>query len=349
MDSESQKAEGIREIAKQAGVSIATVSRVINSPLLTSPQTRAKVLEVIEKNQYVPNQIARHFISGKTNSIGFMVFDLRIPFYISIIHYLNQLAFDRGYNVLICDTGTSLEKESKYFKYCQSIRASGVVFTEGWTRGWEHKLGVHYTTVPYPNMPIVLLDRNIVNNHNCYIVKSNHYFGITLLMNHLYALGHKDIGFIRGPVFMSSANERYDSYLANLKKYNLHRQSHLIFNGDFTEKSGMDAFDYFQSLPYPPTAIIASDDAMAKGFILKAFACGVEIPEKYSVCGVDGVEEKSFFPPLTTIKQDTKALAEAIFNFIINAKSIKPPNQAIIDVSLIKGRTCRRIKHPIIS
>jgi LacI family repressor for deo operon, udp, cdd, tsx, nupC, and nupG len=333
---------GIREIAKLAGVSTATVSRVINSPKLTSPETRAKVLDIINKYDYIPNQLARDFISGTSKSIGFMVLDLRLPFYISVIQHLNHLALENGYTLLICDTGTSFEIEKKYFQYCKSIRAAGVIFTAGRSEGWEQEIGICSESANDFDMPIVLLDRKISNNQNCYIVGSNDFQGITLLFDYLYNLGHRKIGFIRGPVFMSSANARYNSYLSNMAKHHLPHKPSYVYIGNFSEPSGMDAFDYFNLLDDPPTAIIAANDAMARGFILKAFSYNVEIPGKYSICGMDGIDESSFFPPLTTVRQNTRALAETMFNFIVHKDSIKP-QQAILDVEFSQGRTCRKI------
>ena len=330
----------IREIARQAGVSTATVSRVINSPELTAQQTREKVLEVIKKNNYVPNHIARQLILGKTNSIGFMVFDLNIPFYVSIIKHMNQLALEKNFNILICETEASLDREKKYFDFCLGFGASGIIFTEGWAEGWEDRLDLRLKTLN--NIPIVLLDRKIENNKSYYIVKSDHKKEIKLLFDHIYNYGHRKIAFICGPSFMTTAIERHKSYLECLDTHGIPLQSQYIFDGDFTETSGLDAFEYFHSLPNPPTAVIASNDAMAKGFILKAMSYGVEIPKKYSVCGVDGVDELAFYPRLTTVKQNTKVLAEEMFNFIINADKIKPPKQAIIDVELCEGNTvCR--------
>ena len=333
---------GIREIAKLAGVSTATVSRVINSPNLTSSETRKKVLDIINKYHYVPNQLARDFISGNTKSIGFMILDLRLPFYISVIQHLNHLALKNGYTLLICDTEASLDIEKKYFQYCQSVRAAGVIFTAGQTEGWEKEIGINSDSIDNFDMPIILLDRKISDGKNFYTVGSDHFQAVTILVDYLYNLGHRKIGFIRGPVFMSSASSRYNSYLVNMSKYNLPHKSSYVFIGNFTEASGMDAFDYFNSLDESPTAIIAANDAMARGFILKALSNNIEIPEKYSVCGIDGIDESSFFPPLTTVRQNAKGIAETMFDFIVNTKNIKP-QEVLFDVELSEGCTCKKI------
>ncbi|MGI6153870.1 MAG: LacI family DNA-binding transcriptional regulator [Christensenellaceae bacterium] len=342
MKSSYGKNLGIRDIAKLAGVSTATVSRVINTPEVTSQETYEKVMNIIKQNNYVPNQIARNFISGSSNSIGFMVFDLRIPFYVSIIQHLNQLALENGMTLMICDTGTSIERELTYYQHCRSIRVTGIVLTEGWVEGWyEHINDTLEETSSH--IPIVLLDRDTPSGLNCYSVKSDHKQGISLLVEYLHNLGHKEIGFICGPDYMSSAVERYASYKASLSKYNIPFRKQYIFRGDFSQTAGMDAFDYYESLETPPTALIAADDNMAKGFILKANSCGVKIPEKYSICGIDGIDPSDFFPQITTIRQNTKALSHAIFDFIVNFETIKPPQQSIIGVDLFEGQTCCKI------
>jgi LacI family repressor for deo operon, udp, cdd, tsx, nupC, and nupG len=338
-----EKNLGIRDIAKLAGVSTATVSRVINNPEVTSSKTYEKVMNIIKQNSYVPNQIARNFITGTTNSIGFMVFDLRIPFYVSIIQHLNQMAMEKEMTLMICDTGTSIESELAYYQYCRSIRAAGIVLTEGWVEGWYENINDTLEEAS-SHIPIVLLDRDTPSGLNCHSVKSDHKQGISLLVEYLHSFGHRNIGFISGPEYMASAVERYKSYQASLKKYKLPFNKQHVFPGDFSQTAGMNAFDYYESLESPPTAIIAADDIMAKGFILKANSRGVRIPEKYSICGIDGIDPNDFFPQITTIRQNTKALSGAIFDYVINFDTYKTPQQSIIDVSLFKGQTCCKVK-----
>ena len=117
------------DIARKAGVSIATVSRVINSPELVAPATIEKVMNVIDENNYTINHPIKKAASNLGKSIAIFVYNLDSQFYLDIINHLNTLAFEHGYSLIICNTGDSPEKEEKYFEYCRNIQTSGIIIS----------------------------------------------------------------------------------------------------------------------------------------------------------------------------------------------------------------------------
>ena len=326
---------GIREIAKIAGVSIATVSRVINAPETTSRSTREKVLNIIKKYNYVPNQTAKNFFSGTSNSIAIFVFDIDNPFNTRIIKNLNKIAFENNFTLLVCETEDNHQQAQKYYDYCKSIRTSGIIFTEGALRD----IFLEENT----DMTLVLMDRGGLHHSNYYTVKSNHKQSLQLIVDYLYRLNHRKIGFISGLLDMLSAQERLDGYLESMKHHHLPIPSNYIYNGEYSFTSGMAAFDYFYSLPDSPTAVIASNDQIAQGFVMKALSLGVKIPNEYSVCGIDAVSENTFYPPVTSAKQDTVALSQTMFDIVKNTHDTKFSSETIIDVSIAMGQTCSKI------
>jgi DNA-binding LacI/PurR family transcriptional regulator len=328
---------GIREIAKLAGVSIATVSRVINTPEKTSKAMREKVTSVIEQYNYIPNETAKNLYSGTSNAIAIFVYDMGNPFYFSIIKELNRIAFENNYTLLICDAEDNLEREIKYYHYCKSIRIAGIIYTEG-----TH----HEIFNDSDKTPIVMLDRKSIRQENCYVVKSDHRLGIQLLVDYLHKLNHRKIGFIMAQPLMTSVAERLDSFLSCMKHFGIEVPSNYIYKGNFSNACGVEAFDYYYSLPDVPTAVIASNDQIAQGFIMRANSLGVSIPAEISVCGVDAIEDQYFYPRITSYKQDTKLLAQTMFQILLNHKTMPFATETIIDVSISLGQSCYKIPLP---
>jgi DNA-binding LacI/PurR family transcriptional regulator len=328
---------GIRDVARLAGVSIATVSRALNSPETTSKETREKVLNIIKKYDYIPNQEAKNLFSGSSNSIALFIFDMANPFYISLIKHLNRIAFEHNYTLLICDAEDDYEKEIKYYEYCRSVRTSGIIYTCGSSRDTVANQNGK------SNIPVVVIDRSTFKDHPCYVVQSDHAKGMQLAIEYLFKLNHRKIGYITGTPNIISSEQRLNDFLASMKKFDLEIPQDYILQGSFSVNCGIAAFDYFYSLSEAPTAIITADDQIARGFIMRANSLGVSIPDEFSVCGMDGVDDVIFYPPITSIKQDIQKIAEAAFEFIINHDTVPPPQEKLIEVSINIGQTCHKI------
>ncbi|MGI6546198.1 MAG: LacI family DNA-binding transcriptional regulator [Fastidiosipilaceae bacterium] len=325
------------DIARKAGVSIATVSRVINSPELVAPATIEKVMNVIDENNYTINHPIKKAASNLGKSIAIFVYNLDSQFYLDIINHLNTLAFEHGYSLIICNTGDSPEKEEKYFEYCRNIQTSGIIFTTARTR---ETIGSRFKDY---SPPMVLLDRDRFSNKPVYMLGSDHKKGMTLLMDYLYKLNHRKIGIIHAPQDIRPGRERLESFLNAAENLGLEIPPHYIKEGDFTVQSGITGFDYFYSMSDAPTAIVAANDMCARGIIMRANSLGVKIPDAFSVCGYDGSNRQSFYPEITSVIQDSARLSTEMFNLIINSKSDPPPKVVTVDVELSTGVTCHII------
>lgn len=332
---------GVAEIAEQAGVSIATVSRVLNSPEKASIQARRKIMDIINENGYVPNNSTNRVLSSIANSIAIFAHDLANPLDISIFRHLNRIALENNYMLVICGTENNFQYEEQYYKCLSSIHTKGIIYMAGTSR---EKLAMANSSPFYnSSIPIVLFDRTSFSDSKCYVVKSNHTKGMSMLVDYLYNLNHTKIGYITGSKDILSTAERFNSYLASMKKLNLEVRPEFIVDGDFSTQSGRAAFDYFYSLPDSPTAIIAANDLCAKGFIMRASSLGVKIPEEFSICGYNGVDLESFYPAITSVRQNPEQIAQAMIDLIINTNKTPPPAERIIDVNFLPGDTCLKI------
>ncbi|MGI6170077.1 MAG: LacI family DNA-binding transcriptional regulator [Christensenellales bacterium] len=338
MNEQKKQYLGVRDIAKLAGASIASVSRVLNHPETVSEKMRDKVMAVVREYDYTPNLSAKNLFSGTSTSIALFVDDMANPFFTSYIKSLNSIAFRNDYTLLICDgdveNGDDIEE--KFYNYCKSLRTSGIVLTSG-THRTASESGESFQSVP-----VVLLDRESFGSKACFEVHSDYRKGMMLLIEYLHKLGHRRIGYTRGKDHTLSAKLRYEAFLEYTQKLGLDIPANYIKESDYTITSGIEAFDYFYSMPDAPTAIIAANDQNARGFILRANSLGVKIPEEFSVCGFDAIEPDAFYPQITSIRQDTRALAQATFDFIVSGKHLTVSEEKIIDVSMSIGTTCVR-------
>lgn len=325
-----KKNMGIREIAKMAGVSVATVSRVINTPELASGKMREKVSAVIEEYHYVPNLGARNLFAQTSNSIALFVYDLENPFFVALVKELNKIALERKCTLLICDTESDLEKEWDYLQYCEGIRTKGIIFTEGFNNNMFIKNNTHQT--------LVFLDRHVSSKFTT--VKSDNKAGIAMLIDYLYNLGHRVFGFAGFNENVTSSIERRDAFTASLAEKDIYMSPEYIFRGDLIPDTGIKALDYFCLLKVPPTAIVCANDQIARGFIARANKMGMSVPDDFSVVGFDGCNPDYFYPKITTVRQDVHQIAIELFDSIF--LDDYEPKERIIDVSFSIGDSCKK-------
>lgn len=331
MANNEKKFFGIRDIAKIAGVSTATVSRVINSPESTSLKMRKKVMAVIDEYNYVPNQMAKNLFSQSSNSIAVFIYDVENPFFTALIKELNNIAFENKYTLLICDTENNIDKEREYLHYCQSIRCTGIILTEG----------VNYDLFSSgsTSQTIAYLDRYSDPKYSS--VRSDNYKGIQKLMDYLYNLNHRKIAFAGSMSGFQTALDRKQSYLDALTNHNIDINKNYMYDGPFSYKTGVKALEYFWSLNDKPTAVVCANDQIAQGLIMRAHKLNISVPDDLSVVGFDGVDSSYFYPKITTVRQNMKKIAQTLFD-AVTKKNIEPIHE-VIDISIIIGESCKKI------
>ncbi|MEA5016055.1 MAG: LacI family DNA-binding transcriptional regulator [Candidatus Limiplasma sp.] len=326
----NKKTVGIREIAKLSGVSVASVSRVINSPEKTSESIRRRVNEVIRAYNYVPNMNAKNLFSKTSNAFALFIYDMENPYFTALIKEMGQVALRNKCSLLICDTQNDPVLEAEYLRYCEAIHTHGIILTEGFNRGMDN---FRRTT-----QRLIGLDRDIGGNHPC--IHSDNAKGVHLLMDSLFNLNHRAIAFAGYVPSFRSCEERYGAFLNAIKDRGLELPPEYVFNGSLDATTGARAMDYFCSLRNPPTAILCANDPVAMGLCMRASQLGFGIPGDFSVVGFDGCMPGYAYPRLTTIRQDISQLSQALFDALFSEDA---PLDQVIDVSLVIGDSCRKI------
>ncbi len=323
---------GIRDIAKAAGVSVATVSRVLNTPEKTTQETRDKVNKVIKEYNYVPNMLVRDIYQKTSNCIAVFILDIEIPFFVQLIKELNNIAFENKYSLIVCNTENNPEKEKEYLRFCEGIRTKGIIFTEGHTK--------EVFSSPASNQTLVFHDRYVGDGYSS--VVADNVKGVKMLVDYLCNLGHTKFAFIGDNPLAISAQERKKAFLEALEQKGIEVPDEYIIKGDWRAQVGVNALDYICTLPDRPTAIVCSNDTIARGFIVRANKMGLRVPLDFSVVGFDGCSPEYFYPKITTVKQDVKKIAKNLFEAVI-LPSDSEPRHVTLDVKMEIGDSCHRI------
>jgi DNA-binding LacI/PurR family transcriptional regulator len=327
----------IRNVAASAKVSIATVSRTINMVPSVDPALAARVWKAIEELNYFPNTQARALVSGKSRLFGLIVSDITNPFFPELIQGFEQVAVEHGYEILIGSTNYEPKKVEHCIRRMLERKVDGVAIM---TFGIEEPL---LDQLASRDIPMIFID--VGSNHPRSSVLSIDYrHGIQQAVQHLATLGHRDIGFISGPLRLHSAQARRDSFLASMKELGIKPQARWMLEGDHTLAGGRDVMQQLLRAKQRPTALMCSNDMTAFGVLHALFGEGLRAPEDLSVIGFDDVNIAEYMlPPLTTIRMSCIDLARAAVDALVahldDSGTLKAQKRMEISTELVTRRT----------
>lgn len=323
----------IREIARRAKVSTATVSRAINRVPTVDPQLAKRVWRVVDELGYYPNTQARALVLGRSRIFGLIVSEITNPFFPEIVQTFENLAVENNYEILLTSTVHDPRRMESSVRRMIERRVDGVAIL---TFGMEESLIEH---LRYRKVPLVFVDvgpdvPGIAN------IRINYLNGIRQAVQHLAALRHTGIAFISGPQHLKSAAARRDAFKAAMTEIGL--SPDLIAVGDHKMEGGMQAFRELHALDQPPTAVLCSNDMTAIGVMREAYEQNVKIPDELSVVGFDDIHLAGFtIPPLTTVQMSQHELAKIAFQALLNEVD-EPRSDAPHKYELVTNLVLRR-------
>jgi LacI family transcriptional regulator len=341
MDKSSNLKVTIVEVAAQAGVSFGTVSRVINNDVHVKKETRARVLETMQRLGFVANRQARSLAGGKSNSIGVLVPDLGTGYIGEIIRGIDAELSLTGLDLILYTTHRTASKESNYVANLATGMVDGLLLVL--PRSPADFIG----NLTQRNFPFVLIDHQ-GTGRDCPAVGATNWQGGYNATEYLINLGHSRIGFITGSMDLGCAGDRLNGYRSALRTYHLPDKSELIFDGDFFQPSGYAGAEALLDLSAPPTAIFASNDVMGMGVMDAVRNRGLRIPDDISVIGFDDIPQASMIrPALTTINQPLEKMGRVATQMLLDllnhpekeAGRIELPTQLVIRESCSPPRT----------
>ncbi|RKD29475.1 LacI family DNA-binding transcriptional regulator [Thermohalobacter berrensis] len=277
----------IDDIAKAAGVSSATVSRVLNNSGYVKDETREKVLKAIKELNYTPSAIARSLSKKKTNTIGVVVPEINNPFFGEIIKGISEVADEHNFNLILCNTDEDIKKELRALKLLKEQRIEGILITP--TSTDSDYSSEYLWTIENLGIPVVLIDGHVkYSNFNGVFV--DHIKGAYDAVKTLIDEGHEKIAIITGRMNSRPARERLAGYKKALKLHNIPIKEEYIFYGDYTHEKAYEITKKILEMKDRPTAIFVSSNMMVLGCI-KAFSeNNIEIPKDMAIIGFDKVE-----------------------------------------------------------
>lgn len=300
----------IREIARRAKVSTATVSRAINRVPTVDPQLAKRVWKVVDELGYYPNTQARSLVMGRSRIFGLIVSEFTNPFFPEIVQTFEDLAVENNYEILLSSTVHDPKRMESSVRRMIERRVDGVAIL---TFGMEEALLEH---LRYRKVPLVFVDvgPNVPGVAN---IRVNYQNGIRQAVQHLAALRHTRIAFVCGPLHLKSALARRDAFKACMTEIGL--SPDLIVVGDHHMEGGMRALNQLTQQSERPTAVLCSNDMTAIGLMREAYERDIKVPEDLSVVGFDDIRLAEFIiPPLTTVQMSQKELARTAFQALLN-------------------------------
>jgi len=297
----------IREIAKRAKVSTATVSRTINRVPTVDPLLAKRVWKVVEELGYFPNTQARALVSGKSRIFGLIISEITNPFFPEIVQVFERIAVENHYEILLTSTGNDPKRVQDAVRRMIERRVEGVaVMTFGMEEGLLEDLKLR-------NVPLVFADvglaRPRVSN-----IRIDYLHGIRQAVQHLAALRHQRIAFISGPLHIKSSEARQQAFVRSMLEIGLEVDQELVVEGTHTIEGGIEAFGKLLRQATRPTAVLCSNDMTALGVMRKSFEDGISIPKDLSVIGYDDIHLAQFvLPALTTVRMSQAELARLAF------------------------------------
>jgi LacI family transcriptional regulator len=324
----------IREIARRAKVSTATVSRAINHIPTVDPQLAKRVWKVVDELGYFPNTQARALVSGRSRIFGLIVSEITNPFFPEIVQTFENLAVENNYEILLTSTVHDPKRMESSVRRMIERRVDGVAIL---TFGMEDTLLDH---LRFRKVPLVFVDvgpnaPGIVN------IRINYLNGIRQAVQHLAALRHTRIAFITGPSNLKSALARRDAFQTSMTEIGL--SPDLLIEGNHGMDGGMRALVEFGNLGNRPTAVLCSNDMTAIGVMREAYDQDIKIPNELSVIGFDDIRLAEFtIPPLTTVQMSQKELAKIAFGALLNEVGSEPPSPERQEYELTTSLVLRR-------
>lgn len=327
----------IREVAKECGLALSTVSNALAGKQHVNEKTRNLVHEAAGRLGYRASAVARALRMQRSFTLGVLIPDAANPAFPDFVRGVEDVAIRKKCNLFLCNTDGDEEKQLWHMRALLDRQVDGMVLIS------QHVESPAVRELLDAGTAYVLVQRRRLMYKDDY-VGSNNKDGITEAVEHLHALGHRRIGFVRGPAGSTTAAERFQSFKAAVKRHRLDDDPELIFQGDYTLETGYGAGMLLLNLKKRPTALMASNDLNAIGVMEAARELKIAVPQKLSIVGLDDIKLASFHQiNLTTIHLQKRAMGAAAAELLmkrIGAKRKGPAREMIFPTRLVlRGST----------
>lgn len=335
----SKRARGatLADVARAAGVSLATVSHVINETRFVSDGTKQRVLQAIEDLHYEVNSVAQSLKRNRTQVIGLIISDITNPYFTSLVRGVEDVAQRAGFSVILCNTDEDPEKELRNLQVLRRKRVDGVLMAP---TGVRHD---YLNRLIESSFPIVCFDR-VLPDVPCDSVLLDNVSGAFQAVRHLIGLGHRRIGIITGLGRVGTSSDRLTGYRRALKDSGIAEEPALVREGNFRLDGGYAQALELLALPNPPTAIFSTNNLMTLGALAALQSRGIRVPQDVAVVGFDDFEWAVILQPrLTTVAQPTYEIGKTATELLIERvehRTADEPRRIILQPQLVIRESC---------
>lgn len=336
---ETKKTATIKDVAKEAGVSIATVSRLLNGLDGVAPDRAARIRAAVDKLQYQPNSMARALKVRESRSIGLIIPDIENPFFPALVRGVEDAAQQSGYAVILCNTDGKPAREEEYIKFLYQKQVDGILFAgnldfaenEAWLRAIR--------------TPIVLLDRRIAGAPYSAVLSDNE-GGAHQATAHLLAQGCRRVAVIGGRPGSPVSSERLHGYRRALREHGMEPQDALCIDGHFSFEGGYQATAALLAAKVSFDGLFAANDIMAIGAIECLHQHGLQVPQDVAVSGYDDISMAAWYKPaLTTMGQPVYEMGQLAASLLIeeiNGKGTPGQERILVPQLTVRASSARK-------
>jgi DNA-binding LacI/PurR family transcriptional regulator len=331
----------IKDVAQKAGVSLATVSRVLNGHPYVADDVRSRVLDAIEALNYRPSRVAQRLRAPQSRLIGVIFSDIKNPFYTLALTGMEQVLSEQGLSLLIGNSNSNRDREDNLIALMKAEDVAGLIVAPVWEDS------AVLAEIVHSGLPVVVIDRNL-SSLGVDTVLADNRMGAFTAIQHLIHLGHTRIGIVNGPQHLTSGRERYAGFLQAMEEAGLAVDPDLVRFGDYQLESGYQLTHELLMLPRWPTALFIANNLMTIGALNAIHEASCRIPDDIAVIGFDDLPWAiSLNPPLSTVAQPTFDIgvqaAELLLDHIANPE--RPAHMVVLDTQLIVRASCSGAAH----
>lgn len=306
----------IYDIAKEAGVSITTVSRVINKKGYVSEKTRKKIQDVLDRNEYQPSGIARGLATGSMKTVAIVVVDVRVPHYALTSYIMEQKLSEEGYMVLVCNTGEEEEDCRKYLRMLAQRQVDGIILVGS----IFNRLCDDETLNLLSNIPIVMANGKI-DRENIYGVLVDEAYGMELATAHLYKTGRRKLAYVIDK-YTNAADRKLEGYIREMKRLGYENPEKDVYRTPYGLEGGAQIAGILKEKGYD--GVVFGEDLTAVGAMNEWRNQGIKIPEEIALIGCNNSEYSYICnPPLTTVNNKGEVLSELTVQMLLDVLSKK--------------------------
>lgn len=309
---DAEKNPTIKQVADLAGVSTATVSRVLDDSSGVSQELIERVRNAVRALDYHPNRAARNLRKRVAQTVGVVISDIQNPFFTSVVRGIEKVLVEANFVLLLCNSDEDPKREKIHLSTLKSEGVAGIILATTRSDAESYEQLVNNRT------PLVGIDRT-PEQLSIDVVSVTNTRGAFSAVSHLADLGHKRIAMISGPRQLSTARERYDGFMEVVLGRGLDRSEELVQFSDFRQSGGYKSMQYLLNLPEPPTAVLVANNLMTLGALQAIHERNLVIPDQISVVGFDDMPwATSLQPPLTAVAQPTYELGIAAAQLLLD-------------------------------